>query len=46
MSPDEADRRDARDQRRAEDRAEYDDFDHYLIDRNQNRYEKWLWGDG
>jgi hypothetical protein len=41
MSDDE-DRRDARAQRMAEDRAEYDDPDHYLIDRNQNRYEKWM----
>lgn len=44
MNDDEEIRRENRDQRRAEDRAEYDDPDHYFIDRNQNRYEKWMWG--
>ncbi len=37
--------REVREQRMAEDRAEYDDFDHYLIDRSQNRWESWMWGE-
>jgi hypothetical protein len=37
--------REIRAQRMAEDRAEYDDPDFFLIDRNQNRYEKWMRGE-
>jgi hypothetical protein len=42
---DDEDRRDARIQRMAEDRAEYDDPDFFLIDRMLARYEKWAWGE-
>lgn len=30
---------------RAEEKATTEDFDHYEIDRIQNRYERWMWGE-
>lgn len=42
-SEDEA-REEALAERKGEARRDYDDrIDNYFIDRNQNRYEKWIW---